>query len=123
MINVTTVTGSDPPAGVLNFADYCTDPGSTPATSVASSFTVENDCNYDKTYVVTITYGNGTVFSNSTFTLNVGGALWQENFYLPSRPSTAVITSGTDVITFEYPEYEGEWFVYSCGPLLIGHDL
>ncbi|KAH8827256.1 hypothetical protein DL96DRAFT_1816261 [Flagelloscypha sp. PMI_526] len=104
-INVTVVQGNDPIEGVRNFVDYCIQP-TQPPVSVPSTFSVENACYVDKTFVVNITDGTGSVTS-STFTLNVGGAEWEKTFSI-QRPSTAVITeTGTDtVITFDYPEYE-----------------
>ncbi|KAF9068201.1 hypothetical protein BDP27DRAFT_1327782, partial [Rhodocollybia butyracea] len=94
LIHVTVIEGDNPPSSIENFADYCTDPGDAPATSVPTSFTVENGCNFDMSFSVQITDSNGDVTSSGLFTLNAAGDEWQREFNLPGRPSTAVITTG-----------------------------
>ena len=105
LVTVTNVEGDDPPYGVLNFLDYCGE-STAPLSPVKTQLTVENDCYDDKTFTVDVTDSSGAT-TTSEFTLNVGGSEWNRVFADLTRPSKVVVTSGTDVITFEYDEYEG----------------
>lgn len=110
---MTVVEGSDPVEGVQNFADYCIDSTAEP-TSVPSLFSVENGCSEDKTFVIDITDASGAV-NSTTITLNAASSDWIAKFDI-TRPSTAVITHGSDVVTLDYPEYSGKLFE-SCSKL------